>query len=75
MINGTFRQTNLANESEEHLSEREELRLAEIELMRQREQVAQLRRQLPKGARVQDYEFERVQPASVVATSRSELSA
>ena len=31
-INGRLRQTNLPNESEEYLSMREELRLAEIEL-------------------------------------------
>ncbi len=37
MINGTFRQTNLSNESDEYLAKREELRLAEIELMRQSE--------------------------------------
>src|ERR1700750_1905280 len=52
------RQTNLSNESDEYLSRREELRLAEIELMRQRERVASLRRQLPEGAIVQDYLFE-----------------
>jgi len=57
MIDGTYRQTNLPNESAEYLSKREELRQAEIELMRQRERVAELRRQLPKGATVQDYEF------------------
>jgi predicted dithiol-disulfide oxidoreductase (DUF899 family) len=57
MIDGTYRQTNLANESPEYLTKREELRLAEIELMRQRERVAELRRQLPKGATIQDYEF------------------
>lgn len=57
MINGTYRQTNLPNESEEYLIKREELRDAEIELLRQRERVAELRRQLPKGAPVQDYEF------------------
>ena len=57
MINGTYRQTNLPNESAEYLTKREELRLAEIELMRQRERVAELRRGLPKGATVQDYEF------------------
>src|SRR5437764_5295246 len=57
MIDGTYRQTNLPNESEEYLAKREELRLAEIELMRQRERVAELRRRLPKGATVQDYEF------------------
>jgi predicted dithiol-disulfide oxidoreductase (DUF899 family) len=58
MINGTFRQTNLANESDEYLTKREELRLAEIELMRQRERVAELRRRLPQGATIQDYAFE-----------------
>ncbi|MDD5328553.1 MAG: DUF899 family protein [Sulfuricella sp.] len=57
MIEGTFRQTNLANESPEYLSKREELRLAEIESMKLRERVAELRRQLPKGATVEDYSF------------------
>jgi predicted dithiol-disulfide oxidoreductase (DUF899 family) len=57
MIDGTYRQTNLPNESDEYLAKREELRHAEIELMRQRERVAELRRQLPKGATVPDYEF------------------
>jgi len=56
-IEGTFRQTNLANESDEYLAKREDLRLAEIELMRQRERVAELRRHLPEGPVVQDYEF------------------
>ena len=54
----TMRQTNLANESAEYLSKRDELRLAEIELMRQRERVAELRRGLPEGAIIQDYVFE-----------------
>src|SRR6266478_9269181 len=58
IINGTFRQTNLPNESDDYLTKREELRLAEIELMRQRERVAELRRRLPQGATVQDYSFE-----------------
>ena len=57
MIEGTYRQTNLQNESPEYLSKREELRQAEIELMRQRERVAELRRSLPEGATIQDYEF------------------
>ena len=57
MIDGTYRQTNLANESPEYLKKREELRQAEIELMRQRERVAGLRRALPPGATLQDYEF------------------
>jgi predicted dithiol-disulfide oxidoreductase (DUF899 family) len=57
MIDGTYRQTNLPNESAEYLAKREEVRLAEIELMRQRERVAELRRALPKGASLEDYEF------------------
>src|SRR5215510_10124322 len=56
-VDGTFRQTNLTNESAEYLAKREELRQAEIELMRQRERVAELRRALPPGAVLQDYEF------------------
>lgn len=58
MIQGTFRQTNLTNESADYLKKREELRLAEIDLMRQRERVAELRRRLPQGAALQDYTFE-----------------
>ncbi len=65
-INGTLRQTNLLNESEEYLSKREELRRAEIELRQQRERVAELRRQLPQGPAVQDYVFEEV-PANLDA--------
>jgi predicted dithiol-disulfide oxidoreductase (DUF899 family) len=57
-VDGTFRQTNLTNEPAEYLAKREELRLAEIELMKQRERVAEMRRHLPEGAAVQDYEFE-----------------
>jgi predicted dithiol-disulfide oxidoreductase (DUF899 family) len=58
IVDGTFRQTNLTNESPEYLAKREELRLAEIELMRQRERVAELRRHLPQGTPIQDYQFE-----------------
>ncbi len=57
-VDGAFRQTNLTNESSEYLAKREELRLAEIELMRHRERVAELRRHLPQGAPIQDYSFE-----------------
>jgi len=57
MIDGTYRQTNLSNESADYLAKREEVRLAEIELMKARERVAELRRALPKGAEIQDYEF------------------
>lgn len=56
-IDGTYRQTNLTNESPEYLAAREELRKAEIELMRQRERVAELRRALPAGAIIEDYEL------------------
>src|ERR1700753_1415311 len=57
MVDGTFRQTNLTTESPEYLAKREELRLAEIELMRHRESVADMRRHLPLGPRVDDYPF------------------
>jgi len=53
-----MRQTNLADESAEYVSAREELRQAEIALMRQRERVAELRRRLPLGPVVDDYVFE-----------------
>jgi len=57
IIDGTYRQTNLPNESPDYLAKREEVRQAEIELRRQRERVAELRRALPPGATIQDYEF------------------
>ena len=57
IVDGTYRQTNLTNESSEYLAKREELRLAEIELMRHRERIAQLRRNLPEGALIEDYRF------------------
>jgi predicted dithiol-disulfide oxidoreductase (DUF899 family) len=57
MIDGTYRQTNLPNESPEYLAKREEVRLAEIDLRNARERVAALRRALPEGATIQDYEF------------------
>ena len=56
-IDGTYRQTNLPNESAEYLAKREQLRLAEIDLLNQREKVAELRRQLPPGAVIEDYEL------------------
>jgi predicted dithiol-disulfide oxidoreductase (DUF899 family) len=55
---GKFPQTNLTNESVDYLAKRDALRLAEIDLMRQCERFAELRRQLPEGALVQDYVFE-----------------
>jgi predicted dithiol-disulfide oxidoreductase (DUF899 family) len=45
-------------ESPEYVAHREKLRQAEIDLMRQREQVASLRRQLPPGSPVDDYVFD-----------------
>ena len=57
MIDGSYRQTNLPDETPQYLAKREELRVAEIELMRQRERVAELRRALPQGAKLEDYEF------------------
>ena len=50
-----MRQTNLTNESAAYLASREELRLAEIESVRQLERVAELRRRLPEGAIVDGY--------------------
>ncbi len=52
-----MRQTNLTNEPPEYIERREALRLAEIEEMQHRERVAELRRQLPKGAPLKDYVF------------------
>ena len=45
------------DEPSDYVKRREELRQAEVGLMRQRERVAALRRQLPPGTRVRDYEF------------------
>jgi len=56
-LQDAMRRTRLQNESQEYLSKREELRLAEIESMKLRERVAELRRQLPLGAVVEDYAF------------------
>ncbi|MER0479796.1 DUF899 family protein [Streptomyces sp. Edi2] len=53
-----MRQTNLTGEPADYVSAREELREAEIELMRHRERVAGLRRRLPLGPAVEDYVFE-----------------
>jgi predicted dithiol-disulfide oxidoreductase (DUF899 family) len=53
-----MRQTNLTSESAEYARAREELRQAEVALMRHRERVADLRRRLPPGPVVDDYAFE-----------------
>ena len=52
-----MRLTRLADESAEYLAAREELRQAEIDLMRHRERVAAQRRALPQGPLVDDYAF------------------
>ena len=49
--------TRLPDESAQYLDAREQLRLAEIDLMRQRERVAEMRRALPRGPVVDDYLF------------------
>lgn len=49
--------TRLAGESAEYAAAREDLRLAEIDLMRHREKVAAQRRALPHGPPVDDYVF------------------
>lgn len=51
------RRTRLENESAEYLSQREQLRKAEYKALRVRESVAQIRRELPEGAVIRDYEF------------------
>ena len=57
-INGTLQLTRLTNESAEYIAQREALRRAETELMRQRERIAAMRRALPQGAIVEDYVFQ-----------------
>lgn len=55
---GMVRHTRLANEPGEYLRKREELRSAEMDMLRHIERVATLRRALPAGAEVTDYVFE-----------------
>ncbi len=54
--------TRLPKESVEYAAQRDALRLAEIDLMRHRERVADLRRQLPPGPIVEDYVFQEGPP-------------
>jgi predicted dithiol-disulfide oxidoreductase (DUF899 family) len=56
-VNKTYRETNLTGDSTEYLAKREELRLAEVELMKQNERVAALRRELPLGVALPEYQF------------------
>ena len=58
-IAGIYRQTNLPNESAEYLSKRETLRHAEIELLTQRERVAELRRMGPRRIEA-NYTWEKI---------------
>jgi predicted dithiol-disulfide oxidoreductase (DUF899 family) len=55
---GMLHHTRLVNEPREYLQKREELRLAEMEMFRNIERVAALRRALPAGAEVTDYVFQ-----------------
>jgi predicted dithiol-disulfide oxidoreductase (DUF899 family) len=55
---GMPRHTRLGHEPSEYLQKREELRQAEMDLFRQIERVAALRRALPAGAKVDDYVFQ-----------------
>ena len=52
-----MRYTRLRTESDDYLKAREELRLAELELMEHRERVAAMRRALPADTAVDDYDF------------------
>jgi predicted dithiol-disulfide oxidoreductase (DUF899 family) len=56
-LNGRLQLIRLT-EPADYVTRREELRLAEIELMRQRERVAAMRRRLPPGPIVEDYVFQ-----------------
>lgn len=49
--------TRLGKESDDYVASREQLRQAEVELMRHRERVAEIRRQLPEGPAMEDYVF------------------
>ncbi|MFG2831943.1 DUF899 family protein [Streptomyces sp. NPDC048434] len=53
-----MQQTRLSEEPAAYADAREELRQAEIELMRHRERVSDLRRRMPPGPAVDDYVFE-----------------
>jgi predicted dithiol-disulfide oxidoreductase (DUF899 family) len=64
--------TNLSDESDHYRRARHDLQLAEIELMRQRERVAEMRRRLPPGPTMPDYEFsECISPGTGGRTSRT----
>ena len=52
-----MRYMELSGESTEYREQRQALRIAELELMRQSERVAEMRRGLPQGPVVEDYVF------------------
>ena len=52
-----MRYMELSGESTEYREQRDALRIAELELMRQSERVAEMRRGLPQGPVVEDYVF------------------
>jgi predicted dithiol-disulfide oxidoreductase (DUF899 family) len=64
-----MRYTRLPTETAEYQEAREKLRLAEVELIDHIERVAQMRRSLPPGAVVADYEFLEGDPAHSVRLS------
>lgn len=66
-----MRHIRLRNESADYVAQREALRLAEINLTRQRERVAEPRRQLPEGAVVYDYAYLEGPRLLMRATGRS----
>jgi hypothetical protein len=72
---GMLRHTRLPNEPREYLQKREELRLAEMEMFRNIERVAALRKALPLGAEVTDYVFQQGPATSMVRIARSALCA
>ena len=72
MIDGTFRQTNLKNESDDYMAKREQLRLAEIELMKQRERVARFGARCRKALRSPITNSSKARERSMPATRRSE---
>ena len=72
MIEGTYRQTNLPNESPEYLAKREEVRLAEIELLNARERSLRYGVNCPPVRRFRITSFLKAQRFSMKATHPSE---
>ena len=59
---GTVVDQTRLTETSQYTARREALRRAEVDLMRRREQVAEMRRQLPEGSPVDDYMFQEGPP-------------